>query len=83
MITESMLGSEMQVIDQSMIDFLEEHDESNSETTSDKNGPVCNEDFDADFDLAGAFGLDEDDPFLVLEDALFTEMCGASRLSGA
>jgi hypothetical protein len=58
--------------------------DSDSETISDVDGVLRDEDIDLDFDLSGAFGLAEDDnPFIELEDALFAEMCGETELSGA
>ena len=53
------------------------------EVMSDADGVLCDEDIDSDFDLSGAFGLaEDDDPFMELEEALFTEMCGETELSG-
>jgi len=57
--------------------------DSDLETVSNVDGVLHNEDIDLDFDLSGAFGLaDDDDPFMELEDALVTEMCGETELSG-
>jgi hypothetical protein len=58
--------------------------DSASEAMSNVDGVLRDEDVDSDFDLSGAFGLaEDDDPFMELEDALFTEMCGGTELSGA
>ena len=44
---------------------------------------TSNKDMDSDFELDGAFGLGvDDDPFFLLGDALFAEMCREIGLSG-
>jgi hypothetical protein len=74
------------LLDPSLTDFPEEQDGFDSETTSSVDEGLYKQGIDdrgqEDFDLGGDFGLAEDNPFLVLEQALFAEMCGENKLSG-
>jgi hypothetical protein len=74
------------LFDPSLTDLPEEQDGFDSETMSSVDEGLYKQDIDncryEDFDLGGDFGLAEDDPFLVLEQALFAEMCRENELSG-
>jgi len=66
----------------SLAEFLLEQDGMSSDAMSDEDSTPC-ENMDSDFELDGVFGLGEDDdPYLLLEDVLFAEMCREAELSG-